>query len=511
MDVKTKTFSGGYSFCNFEGSPRKEVVEFPIPSKITILFKKFNKDFGHEVTPTVKPGDSVKAGQIIGISDATVSNPVHSSVNGKVEEILKIHYFNEAVTAAVISPDGTSDWEPLEQGSSGWKELSAEKIEQLLYLSGAASLGRYGIPTRHKSSPIMPGKVNDIIISGVSSDPYTVFPSVFLEGGRISAFYEGIEILHAIMPDAKIRLAYDKVEKFAEEPISVEMAKRGYLGFYPLKPIYPQGNDELLISSILGKTLPYGTSAPDAGIIILDFQAVLQVRDAIAEGKPVIERIIALSGPGWKENVYLKVRIGTPVKELTDIYLKRTDKLKGNEKLKGTDKYRLVFDNILTNKALSDEAVSNEAVSDEALSGEADSDFPIPVGRENSQLSAIPENTKRQLLAFARPGLHKHSYSRSFLANCFPYAKKTSDTNIHGEERPCIFCGFCDEVCPSGIIPHLIEKYAARDMLDEQVVKLGLFSCIGCNLCSFVCPSKIPVAAHIKEAQEKMAAKGGDD
>ena len=69
-------------------------------------------------------------------------------------------------------------------------------------------------------------------------------------------------------------------------------------------------------------------------------------------------------------------------------------------------------------------------------------------------------------------------------------------------------CSYCDEVCPAKIIPHLISKYAERDLISETLLRLRIFDCVECNLCSYVCPSKIPVARFIKEGKDKLIEQG---
>ena len=90
----------------------------------------------------------------------------------------------------------------------------------------------------------------------------------------------------------------------------------------------------------------------------------------------------------------------------------------------------------------------------------------------------------------------------------FSDTKKKCGTNVHGELRPCISCTFCEEVCPAGIIPHLLFHYVERDMIDENLLKYKIHSCIECNLCSYVCPSKIPVAQFIKEGKAGLVKEG---
>jgi Na+-translocating ferredoxin:NAD+ oxidoreductase RnfC subunit len=84
------------------------------------------------------------------------------------------------------------------------------------------------------------------------------------------------------------------------------------------------------------------------------------------------------------------------------------------------------------------------------------------------------------------------------------------DTNLHGEHRPCIACTYCDGVCPAGILPHLLHRYVQREVIDETLLRLGIFDCIDCNLCTYVCTSKIPLAALMREGKEKLVAEGLD-
>ncbi len=167
MIIKKRRFTGGYTFKNFKGVPSDKLISLNIPEKVIIPLKQ---GFGNEVTATVKKGDSVTAGQIIGINDESVSSPVHSTVNGTVEDIKKAEYSGKLINTVVIESDGTPDFKPGKAETTRWKDLPEEKLEEMLYMSGVTSLGKSGIPTRHKSSAILPDEVEHIIIDGVQSD-----------------------------------------------------------------------------------------------------------------------------------------------------------------------------------------------------------------------------------------------------------------------------------------------------------------------------------------------------
>ena len=78
------TFKGGYKFKNYAGQPVSVLLEADMPKRIIVPLKQ---GFGAEVKLLVKKGEAVFVGQIIGRDDNSVSSPVHSSVNGIVEDI----------------------------------------------------------------------------------------------------------------------------------------------------------------------------------------------------------------------------------------------------------------------------------------------------------------------------------------------------------------------------------------------------------------------------------------
>lgn len=471
-----RTFKGGYKFNNYEGQPSAVMSVNPMPAQVIIPLRQ---GFGQEVKPLVKKGDRVSAGQIIGRDDNSISSPVHASINGVVEDIKKMNYFKRDITMVVIRrTDDSEEITRLRGYSSSWGKLTNEEIENLIYTSGVSALDREGIPTRFKSSIISPDDVRHLIIHGIGSEPYNISLDLLLEGKSLLNFFEGIKILKRIMPRCKVHLAINARKKKIIEPLVKLSSHLEWLDIYPLEPKYPQGYDEMLVPTILSQKFPYGYSAANVGVVILNIQAVLGVYEAVAEGKPYIERIVALCGPSMKESVHIKARVGTPLGELLSNRLKRDRPS------------RVVLNSLLTGVQLND--------------------FTLPIDKTFSQLIAIHENKEREFLSFIRPGARRDSYSRAFLGKVLPFTSKTADTNMHGEERPCISCTFCEEVCPVRIIPHLLSKYVKLGVIDETLMNYDIFNCIECGLCSFICPVKIPLLQHMKEGHEKLIMQGCD-
>lgn len=471
MKVNHKAFPGGYKFKNFKGQVKDNLIELEIPERVVIPLRQ---GFGSEVILLVKVGDRVKAGQIIAQDDSSVATPISSSVNGTVVEIRKINYFKKEINAVIIESDGTTDWQSIEGHSAEWSKLSVEKLEELLYRSGVTALDREGIPTRYKSSIIPPQAVEDVIVHGVGSEVYNISLAVLLDGKKIFNFVEALKILKTIMPEAKFHLALNKYKKNLIEEMTKLLAAYDWIDVYALDPKYPQGYDEVLIPTILDKKFPYGYSAANIGAVILNVQAVLQCYEAVVEGKPLIERTVALCGPGFKENLHVKVRVGTTLDYITQ------------GRITEYQEPKFILNSLLTGVALSDKM--------------------LPIDRTFSQIIALPLGNIRKFLSFMGPGSDKDSFSNTFLSSIIKSGKNI-DANFHGEDRPCVFCNFCQEVCPVKIIPHLIYHHVKQNIIDENLLNYGIYNCIECRLCSYVCPSKIHLAEYIKEGQDKMHNK----
>lgn len=470
-----RTFKGGYKFKNFEGIP-KDALEIPdIPLKVTIPLRQ---GFGCECDCLTGVGEKVSAGQIIGNSEKGISSPVHSTINGIVREIKRVNYFKRDCLMVTIEGDSTPEYQKVPGHSLNWQNLSDEELEKTLYLSGVTALDREGIPTRFRSSIIKPQDVKSLIIHGVDSEPYNISHAVLLQGKNTFNLVEGIKILHRIMAKARVYLALNSGNKKILEEILKLTCGLDWLEVSPLEPKYPQGYDEILVPTLLGEDFPYGYSAANIGIVILNFQVVLQAYEAVAEGKPFIERAIALCGPAFKEPTHIKARIGTALKDIV------------SARIKSGITPRYILNGLLTGALLND--------------------LSLPIEKTYSRIIALPENKKREFISFMRPGFKSDSYSNAFLAKFLPGAKKSCDTNSHGEQRPCISCGYCEDVCPVGIIPHLLSRHVQRNIVDETLMNLRIFNCIECGLCSYVCPSKIALAKHIKDGQDRLTIQGCD-
>jgi len=138
------------------------------------------------------------------------------------------------------------------------------------------------------------------------------------------------------------------------------------------------------------------------------------------------------------------------------------------------------------------------------MTGETLDESRKGIDAECNGLTVLPEHTEREFLGFARPGADRRSYSACFLSSLRRPFPERLTTALRGELRPCVSCGFCEEVCPARIMPHLIHRCLYQDDI-EEAERARVDLCVRCGLCSYVCPSKIELRTEMITAQDRIA------
>lgn len=74
------------------------------------------------------------------------------------------------------------------------------------------------------------------------------------------------------------------------------------------------------------------------------------------------------------------------------------------------------------------------------------------------------------------------------------------------EPGPCINCGRCVEVCPSGLVPSHLAEFS-NHYEEEAFVENHGMECVECGCCSYICPAKRHLAQSVKSMRKVMLAK----
>ena len=251
-----------------------------------------------EKPPRVPRETSGKTGKVVGIEPVELAN-------------------GSTVSAVVIENDFQNNWVELHPAEHP-ETLTAQELQTIVREAGIVGMGGATFPTHVKLS-IPPGKkAESLIINGVECEPYlTSDHRTMLEHGE--ELLVGLTIL---MKAIAVEKAYIGIENNKPDAIAhLRRLAQGYKGIevVPLKVKYPQGGEKQLIAAITGREVPPPPALPiDVGAVVCNASTTYAVYQAVQKHKPLIERVVTITGKGVREPKNLLTRMGTPVEALIE-------------------------------------------------------------------------------------------------------------------------------------------------------------------------------------------------
>lgn len=313
--MKLFTFKGGVHPPDRKKiTENKPIEKMPVPKKVYISLLQH---IGSPLESLVKPGDMVKIGQKIAESKAFLSVPVHSSVSGKVIKIEK-HPFpvNGKINTIIIENDEKDEWIDLEKNKD-YNKLTKEELMAIIKDKGIVGQGGAAFPTWVKLDPPKDSKIDTLLLNGAECEPYLNADNRLMieEPHKI---IEGIKIILKVLGIEKAVIGIENNKKEAYEKIKEAIKDDTRITIAMLKTKYPQGGEKQLIKAVLGREVPSKQLPSKVGVVVQNTGTAKTIYDAVVEGKPIIERVLTVSGSGVKEPKNLLVRIGTQFSEILE-------------------------------------------------------------------------------------------------------------------------------------------------------------------------------------------------
>ena len=310
-----KTFIGGVH--PYDGkelskdSPIKEVLPkgdmvYPVSQHI-----------GAPAKPVVAVGDTVLKGQMIAEAGGFVSSPIYSSVSGKVKAIEKRRVaVGDMVDSIVIENDGMfteTTYKSVEDVTALSKEEIIEKVKN----AGVVGMGGAGFPTHVKLSPKEPDKIEYIIANCAECEPYlTSDYRRMLENPE--ELIGGMKIILQLFDNAKGILGIEDNKPDCIEKLTELTKDEPRIEVCPLMTKYPQGGERFLIKAVTDREINSAMLPADAGCVVDNVDTVIAVYEAVILGKPVMDRIVTVTGQGIKNPQNFDVLSGTDMAELIE-------------------------------------------------------------------------------------------------------------------------------------------------------------------------------------------------
>ena len=281
------------------------------------LVYPLSQHIGAPATPIVKKGDYVLQGQKIAEATGFVSAPIYATVSGTVKAVepRRVVTSNE-VMSIVIENDGLYK-EVDYPDRKPYEEMTSEEIINIVKEAGVVGMGGAGFPTFIKLSPKEPEKIDYVIANCAECEPYLTsdYRRMIEEPHKL---IEGLKIMLRLFPNAKGVLAVEENKPDAIALLKKLTSDESDIIVKPLKTKYPQGAERGIIYATTGRAINSSMLPADAGCIVDNVDTIVAIYHAVVQGKPLMYRIVTVTGDAIADPRNFIIRIGTNYNELIE-------------------------------------------------------------------------------------------------------------------------------------------------------------------------------------------------
>jgi electron transport complex protein RnfC len=315
-----KTFpKGGVHPADHKITAGKSIQKLETPRQVSI---PISQHIGAPSKPVVEQRDKVKVGQVIASSTGFVSANIHSTIAGTVAKIDKVMDSTGYKRDAIIIKAGKEEEEwadGIDLSEDLVKEFSLSKDDIIKKVSeaGIVGLGGATFPSHVKLSVPKGRKAEYLILNGVECEPYlTADHRLMIE--KSEEIIVGARILMKALEVERCIIGIEQNKPDAIQKMAEITAGEEGISVQPLKVQYPQGGEKQLIKAAINREVPSGGLPIDVGAVVHNVGTAFAVYEAVQKNKPLVERVVTITGKDVKEPGNFLVRIGTPVSELID-------------------------------------------------------------------------------------------------------------------------------------------------------------------------------------------------
>lgn len=319
--MNTFPIGGIHPSDNKEWSKDKAIEVIELPNEVLI---PMIQHIGAPATPIVQKGDRVLTGQLIGQATGFVSANIHSPISGTVTAIDA--YPNgqgQRRIMIAIKREGDEWLESIDRSPELKREcnLSSKEIIEKVKDAGIVGLGGAQFPTHVKLSIPDGQKAEMLIVNGVECEPYlTSDYRNMLE--RAEMMLTGVEILMRALNVERAVIGVENNKPDAIAHLEEVIARDNYRGIevMPLKMRYPQGGEKQLIAAVTGRQVAPPPALPiSEGVVVSNVSTAIAVYEAVQKNKPLIERVVTITGKHIGSTHNFLTRLGTPLNSLLDL------------------------------------------------------------------------------------------------------------------------------------------------------------------------------------------------
>ena len=313
--MRTFKIGGVHPHDNKQFSAHQPITECPLPKQAIIPLVQH---IGAPAQAVVKEGDKVKVGELLAQAGGFVSANICSPGSGTVTKIGDWTDAWGAPGQAIYIDVQGDEWLPeidrtpeLVQACT----LEPKAIIDKISAAGIVGLGGACFPTQVKLLPPPGKKAEVLIVNGVECEPYlTCDHQLMLEHGE--EIIVGIEILKRALGVDRAIIGIENNKKDAIEHMTKLTQTKLGIEVMPLKLKYPQGGEKQLIDACIGRQVPSGALPIEVGAVVDNVATIYAVYEAVQKNKPLISRVMTVTGKNVTKPGNYCVRFGTPIEEV---------------------------------------------------------------------------------------------------------------------------------------------------------------------------------------------------
>ncbi len=281
------------------------------PRQVTI---PMSQHIGAPCAPCVQVGDHVYLGQKIGEVRGFVSAPIHSSVSGTVLSVGPHLVAGGATPVCVtIENDMQDTWDPAIQPADP-DTLDRDALVKRVLEGGIVGMGGATFPAHVKLSPPKDKTIDFLLLNGAECEPYlSADHRLMVENAP--EILKGVAILQKILNASQCVIGVESNKPDAFD-ILTKAAEGTNVQVRMMAVKYPQGSEKQLIQALTGRQVPSGKLPMDAGCVVVNVSSAFAVYEAVCLGRPLVSRVVSVTGEGVNSPANLRVRLGDSVSSL---------------------------------------------------------------------------------------------------------------------------------------------------------------------------------------------------
>ncbi|MBF0306093.1 MAG: electron transport complex subunit RsxC [Alphaproteobacteria bacterium] len=294
----------------------KAIEPLPMPA---LLHLPLQQHIGAPAVPVVAAGDRVRKGQLLARARGEISAPVHASTSGRVVDILPFaapHPSGLPQPTILLEPDGLDEWTdlppPLDPFAAPREEIARRVAE-----CGVVGMGGGTFPSAVKLDLGRKFPIDVLVINGAECEPYLTCDDRLMRE-RTAEVVDGVRIMARALGVERIVIAIEKNKPEALAAMTAESAAFAEIAVVPLPTRYPMGSERHLVTALTGRETPARKLTADIGVVVHNIATARAVHHAVRLGRPLISRVVTVSGRAVREQKNLDVPLGTLVSQLIE-------------------------------------------------------------------------------------------------------------------------------------------------------------------------------------------------